>query len=227
MTSHDLEAGIDLFFCSPEHQKLVWFAHKAVCGPGKANPFVWPAFTQAELGLFKANPKAPFPGMSQPFLSWLREDWADSEADALAQLGPLLSDTRTAVGGSQEVQLVVSLSRAFLFGLVRREMSQRPGHVGDASHQSYAVCVTAYDMSLTGTLDATDNEPWRAGLSHRLLVYGANVSHLFFPQEERPPGLEQHIPAIVRNIHDFAAAEIAPTRPDLAGNVVRRFVLPS
>ncbi|BGP39523.1 hypothetical protein JCM10450v2_003489 [Rhodotorula kratochvilovae] len=25
-------AGIDLFFCSKEHQKLVWFAHKLVCG---------------------------------------------------------------------------------------------------------------------------------------------------------------------------------------------------
>ncbi|GAA5914374.1 hypothetical protein JCM8208_002828, partial [Rhodotorula glutinis] len=29
-----LEAGIDLFFCGKDHQKLVWPAHKTVCGPG-------------------------------------------------------------------------------------------------------------------------------------------------------------------------------------------------
>ncbi|PRQ72371.1 hypothetical protein AAT19DRAFT_16295 [Rhodotorula toruloides] len=33
------KAGLDLFFCSPEHQKLVWSPHKLVCGPGKANPW--------------------------------------------------------------------------------------------------------------------------------------------------------------------------------------------
>ncbi|GAA6047081.1 hypothetical protein JCM3770_004187 [Rhodotorula araucariae] len=41
-------AGIDLFFCSPEHQKLVWPVHKLVCGPGKANPFLWPKLTAKE-----------------------------------------------------------------------------------------------------------------------------------------------------------------------------------
>ncbi|GAA6041079.1 hypothetical protein JCM8097_004709 [Rhodosporidiobolus ruineniae] len=42
------QAGIDLFFCSREHQKLLWSVHKKVCGPGKANPFVWPDLSQEE-----------------------------------------------------------------------------------------------------------------------------------------------------------------------------------
>ncbi|GAA6043789.1 hypothetical protein JCM8097_007706 [Rhodosporidiobolus ruineniae] len=42
------QAGIDLFFCSREHQKLVWYAHKLVCGPGKANPFFWPELSRDE-----------------------------------------------------------------------------------------------------------------------------------------------------------------------------------
>ncbi|TNY22464.1 hypothetical protein DMC30DRAFT_145490 [Rhodotorula diobovata] len=42
------KAGIDLFFCSHEHQKLVWKAHRLVCGPGKANPFMWPLLTEDE-----------------------------------------------------------------------------------------------------------------------------------------------------------------------------------
>ncbi|GAA5848391.1 hypothetical protein JCM9279_006551 [Rhodotorula babjevae] len=43
------EAGIDLFFCSAECQKLIWSVHKRVCGPGKANPFVWPCLSDDEL----------------------------------------------------------------------------------------------------------------------------------------------------------------------------------
>ncbi|BGP39583.1 hypothetical protein JCM10449v2_003534 [Rhodotorula kratochvilovae] len=41
--------GVDLFFCSTEHQKLVWRAHKRNCGPGKANPFFIPPLTDEEL----------------------------------------------------------------------------------------------------------------------------------------------------------------------------------
>ncbi|GAA5853792.1 hypothetical protein JCM8547_007452 [Rhodosporidiobolus lusitaniae] len=36
-----------LFFCSNEHQKLVWFAHKRVCGED-AKPFRFPSLTAAE-----------------------------------------------------------------------------------------------------------------------------------------------------------------------------------
>ncbi|GAA6043791.1 hypothetical protein JCM8097_007708 [Rhodosporidiobolus ruineniae] len=42
------QAGIDLFFCSREHQKLVWFVHKVVCGP-RSNPFLWPPFLAEEV----------------------------------------------------------------------------------------------------------------------------------------------------------------------------------
>ncbi|GAA5950570.1 hypothetical protein JCM3765_000534 [Sporobolomyces pararoseus] len=39
-------AGLDLmYFCSSEHQKLIWKTHKRVCG---SNPFVWPGLTDAE-----------------------------------------------------------------------------------------------------------------------------------------------------------------------------------
>ncbi|GAA5889072.1 hypothetical protein JCM6882_009734 [Rhodosporidiobolus microsporus] len=41
------EAGVDLFFCSREHQKLVYFAHKKVCG-AKAKPFYFPPLSWPE-----------------------------------------------------------------------------------------------------------------------------------------------------------------------------------
>ncbi|BGP31717.1 hypothetical protein JCM10296v2_003491 [Rhodotorula toruloides] len=47
------KSGIDLFFCSPEHQKLVWDSHKQVCGD-KANPFTSPPLSAKEAALAKA-----------------------------------------------------------------------------------------------------------------------------------------------------------------------------
>ncbi|POY74269.1 hypothetical protein BMF94_2707 [Rhodotorula taiwanensis] len=42
-----LEHGISLFFCSTEHQKLVWPFHKLVCG-ARAHPFQYPPLQQGE-----------------------------------------------------------------------------------------------------------------------------------------------------------------------------------
>ncbi|GAA6027630.1 hypothetical protein JCM8097_007955 [Rhodosporidiobolus ruineniae] len=43
------KVGIELFFCSPEHQKLVWKgAHYKVCG-SKAHPFLYPDMNAAEI----------------------------------------------------------------------------------------------------------------------------------------------------------------------------------
>ncbi|KAL7337026.1 hypothetical protein BJY59DRAFT_518563 [Rhodotorula toruloides] len=46
--SRYLNADIDLFFCSPDHQKLVWPLHRFFCGPGKANPWEWPPLSREE-----------------------------------------------------------------------------------------------------------------------------------------------------------------------------------
>ncbi|GAA6027723.1 hypothetical protein JCM8097_008001 [Rhodosporidiobolus ruineniae] len=42
------DAGFDLFFCSPQHQKLIWLFHKRVCGK-KATPVVLPEFSEDEV----------------------------------------------------------------------------------------------------------------------------------------------------------------------------------
>ncbi|GAA5846263.1 hypothetical protein JCM9279_005880 [Rhodotorula babjevae] len=58
-----LEAGIDLFFCSKDHQKLVWPAHKTVCGPGKAHPFAVTPLSQDELATLTDHlDDAPYDG---------------------------------------------------------------------------------------------------------------------------------------------------------------------
>ncbi|BGP31579.1 hypothetical protein JCM10296v2_003351 [Rhodotorula toruloides] len=48
------KAGHDLFFCSPEHQKLVWAEHRRVCGRRLAlDP--WPWYSQEEADETIAN----------------------------------------------------------------------------------------------------------------------------------------------------------------------------
>ncbi|GAA5887832.1 hypothetical protein JCM6882_000769 [Rhodosporidiobolus microsporus] len=43
------ESGIEISFCSTEHQKLAWPIHKHVCGPGRAKPFLWPPMLPDEV----------------------------------------------------------------------------------------------------------------------------------------------------------------------------------
>ncbi|GAA5881268.1 hypothetical protein JCM3774_002871 [Rhodotorula dairenensis] len=42
------DAHVDLYFCSTEHQKLTWPAHKIACGKRGAHPFRLPAFSRRE-----------------------------------------------------------------------------------------------------------------------------------------------------------------------------------
>ncbi|BGO96383.1 hypothetical protein JCM10021v2_000015 [Rhodotorula toruloides] len=73
--SRCLEAGIDLFFCSPDHQKLVWPLHRFFCGPGKANPWEWPPLSREEANYLLDQ---------LPVSSNLSKEMQASEPDAVA-----------------------------------------------------------------------------------------------------------------------------------------------
>ncbi|GAA5889023.1 hypothetical protein JCM6882_009719 [Rhodosporidiobolus microsporus] len=51
-------ADFDLFFCSREHQKLVYFVHKQVCGVN-AKPFRFPPLSEEEASKAKSLASAP------------------------------------------------------------------------------------------------------------------------------------------------------------------------
>ncbi|GAA6033065.1 hypothetical protein JCM8097_000128 [Rhodosporidiobolus ruineniae] len=53
------KAGLSLYFCSSEHQKLVWFAYKQVCGP-TAKPFAFPPLSKEEVQEAKTGMHIPF-----------------------------------------------------------------------------------------------------------------------------------------------------------------------
>ncbi|GAA6041417.1 hypothetical protein JCM8097_005240 [Rhodosporidiobolus ruineniae] len=54
------KAGFDLFFCSQAHQKLIWTAHKLMCGMGsEEKPFRLSPLTKDELRLLKDEMEKP------------------------------------------------------------------------------------------------------------------------------------------------------------------------
>ncbi|GAA6055374.1 hypothetical protein NBRC10513_006314 [Rhodotorula toruloides] len=67
------KAGLDLFFCSPEHQKLVWSPHKLVCGPGKANPWT------CRLSTWRKWPDSP--GLPSPAARATLEGYTSANLD--------------------------------------------------------------------------------------------------------------------------------------------------
>ncbi|GAA5887863.1 hypothetical protein JCM6882_000780 [Rhodosporidiobolus microsporus] len=81
------EAGVEIFFCSREHQKRVWPIHKLVCGPGKAHPFVWPLLSPEEADfacahLFNSLPTGPFAGAALGPLLWRFMEIQPEETEA-------------------------------------------------------------------------------------------------------------------------------------------------
>ncbi|GAA5855194.1 hypothetical protein JCM8547_008978 [Rhodosporidiobolus lusitaniae] len=57
------ERGFDIFFCSRDHQKLIWKHHKPVCGE-KSNPFSPPTFNHEEIELVKNTAHLEFADLS-------------------------------------------------------------------------------------------------------------------------------------------------------------------
>ncbi|GAA5928453.1 hypothetical protein JCM10213_005739 [Rhodosporidiobolus nylandii] len=59
------QGGFRLFFCSREHQKLIWPSHKRVCGAA-SNPFLPPALTPDELELVIKYKDTVLPSSDDP-----------------------------------------------------------------------------------------------------------------------------------------------------------------
>ncbi|GAA6032920.1 hypothetical protein JCM8097_000049 [Rhodosporidiobolus ruineniae] len=53
------KAGFDLFLCSTEHQRMVWFAHKQVCGP-RSKPFQFPLLSKEAARNATSHLKTPY-----------------------------------------------------------------------------------------------------------------------------------------------------------------------
>ncbi|GAA5906482.1 hypothetical protein JCM8208_004673 [Rhodotorula glutinis] len=208
--SNCAKAGIDLFFCSPDHQKLVWKAHRRVCGPGKANPFTWPLLSQHEFDEIIEH-MHEVTGM----LTKSNKSIADSLSGCFPNAGPI-HIPHLLMGLTRPVKEVRKQQR--LLGAVRGlDIMRRCTPLVDRDNM-YAVpfvdaisAVAYHEGAYICTSDG-DEEPWRTKLRHLMLV------ELFLLDRwDRTAGQAVPVEWFDRHFarfNDFVRVKVAPTRPE-------------
>ncbi|GAA5903820.1 hypothetical protein JCM8208_006588 [Rhodotorula glutinis] len=180
------EAGIDLFFCSPKCQRLVWNVHKRVCGPGKANPFMWPLLSEDE-----TRDIIEHLDESTGVLS-LRDPERNTVARALQQtfsctreMVPILIETVTAGKGGQVAaandtrqQLLLVSIRAFEEARLMLLPEMQTLEIITSREPTSPWCsASGWDVNRgrdeLALFDEHGREPWRAKARHMALMYGA------------------------------------------------------
>ncbi|BGP15804.1 hypothetical protein JCM10213_005714 [Rhodosporidiobolus nylandii] len=188
-------AGISLFFCSREHQKLVWKdAHSKVCG-STAVPFPQPPLTAAEvedllrLADYKISaesnrlpPEYAQLGLNEvPSLAETFKKAYKVERDKLPQFLDLLRQESFTL---EQRQFILHLCRTFLCE-VNRQPDLAPIAKPPTPFQLYSSFLSASAVKAGQPLDTADCSP----IHHRLLILAALFSHcLSLPQ---PPSFRR------------------------------------
>ncbi|BGP15669.1 hypothetical protein JCM10213v2_003658 [Rhodosporidiobolus nylandii] len=100
-------------FCSVEHQKMIWFAHKRVCGE-RANPFRWPLLSAEEAE--DALPRIDKPANNDPattlaqIIAFNHGTSRDQAANVLASLSAESSAPRLSMKDEQKLLPLVRYS---------------------------------------------------------------------------------------------------------------------
>ncbi|KAJ8294856.1 hypothetical protein OF846_001931 [Rhodotorula toruloides] len=178
--------GIDVFFCSTDHQKLAWSTHKLVCG-SKSNPFTLPPLTDEEADFvwthrrfaseqiamitMGALPATPLKLLEERCA--VKEDGMRDVLSALSRDEPASQDIE-----AQRFELLRTL-RVYIFCQQGELLHQRRIAMGDAYTRPNET--TAPIQSLSMKLMASEwqqlsegerKKRWFSELSHRLLAYG-------------------------------------------------------
>ncbi|GAA5914388.1 hypothetical protein JCM8208_002832 [Rhodotorula glutinis] len=215
------KAGIDLFFCSPDHQKLVWKAHRRVCGPGKANPFTWPLLSQLEAdeiiehmhestGIF-ADPGAGAKSVAGAMHAC--EGFKPEELPAFIHgLTVDLSTFPEAVTSAQ--QLFLGTIRAY-------EVMRQATTPADVKRVIVScrdpMAALALDEVSTARPDSVNLEPWRTKYRHFVLVQFALLD-LWDRTAGQAPSVEWLV-RIVERLNDFVSTEVEPLHPRVAAKL--------
>ncbi|GAA6051787.1 Proteophosphoglycan 5 [Rhodotorula toruloides] len=187
--------GIHLFFCSPEHQKLVWKHHKQVCGPN-AHPLSPPACSDDELRDLLAHGRHPraLPagtlGCVPPDLAQLGQQWGlTSASGGLNAYAVMLENYTGSPAGSFETIVVEMLrqptlipdvgarasllSKARAFLLAHLEVCEASGDLDVCRHTVWAQIArfsfSAWTRNLSISRTAAQ-EHLHSRIEHQLLV---------------------------------------------------------
>ncbi|BGP47613.1 hypothetical protein JCM10450v2_003478 [Rhodotorula kratochvilovae] len=210
------KAGIDLFFCSTEHQKLVWFAHMLVCGPGKANPFTWPLLTTAEAEDAIAHKATPTPGHGLNLMQIF-----EVPSDALNRMLRELADPAGRRQPWSFEQMVIGVVR--MQAAARRYRGNRnPSSVDllSGSRQTDVLHIASQWAARIDTKLIEDPTPvhTRTMLLHRVVVAFALLRSGY--GEPANPAAEPFVVGALERVADAIEVDCTPYNPTQAADAV-------
>ncbi|BGP69966.1 MYND-type domain-containing protein [Rhodotorula toruloides] len=201
-------AGIDLFFCSPEHQKLVWHVHRLFCGPGKADPWRWPPLSPAEVDAALALlDTVPFPDIKPATLG-----------DKLLRI---FNEPRDQLPHLSQSTSLPTLYESAALRCIRLHMHDQwmadYKRYGTHKPTSAATAMTGLNFWSLMYLYEHDPPAWTAGYLHRASVFVA-LQLSTAPAKERLT----YFPGVADRVIKYLQ-EAAVTDPDRARKVEEGF----
>ncbi|GAA6039902.1 hypothetical protein JCM8097_006791 [Rhodosporidiobolus ruineniae] len=164
-----------MYFCSQEHQNLVWTWHKEVCG-GKGNPFTFPNLSKHEVEFALQNIETPASALYMAPLT-LRSLVTQTCG------GPVPDAVIKGLGKNAKPIYPTSKHQALLSTV--RKISSKPSPTPFAgSMEQFYLSKTVWQwttcqserVTQAVSLSAT-GRPWLSGLQHRILLFSL-LEHL-------------------------------------------------
>ncbi|GAA6041133.1 hypothetical protein JCM8097_004132 [Rhodosporidiobolus ruineniae] len=200
------KTGMFIFFCSSEHQKLVWPIHRKFCGPGRTKPFLLPSLTREEADEAKANLEHKFRDMNM--LVDMYKETSLQKVLAVRgysrhQAGPLIDS----LVGSNKTPPIPSRAVQYYTALVRSSESQRRTF---GKSPSFPKSPADYAIQVISTMVVKDlpsvyvgdqpfpDLPWLPVLLHRAAFHYFLFAHNWASEAAKEHGAEEYTEAKLR-----------------------------
>ncbi|BGP18443.1 hypothetical protein JCM10213_003176 [Rhodosporidiobolus nylandii] len=212
------EADFDLFFCSREHQKLIWPAHKLVCGP-LAVPFRWPDLSQAEMqdallhkdAVVRLNESADGRG-ELSLRSMLKSSNIGSFLTVEAFIAWLGHNDKNDLGRSASQSCLLYV-RQWTYHRVMRDAAP-PSPAALATLSPFNLCAS---ISFNMKMELHPSAPWWSSLHHRILAFAA-VNYVSLRRGDGSYGLL--LLATAKRVLDCLKTEVAAHDPEVAAHAI-------
>ncbi|GAA5975761.1 hypothetical protein JCM5350_000723 [Sporobolomyces pararoseus] len=198
-----------MYFCGEEHQKLIWFLHKKVCGT-RSNPFVFPGFVESEIQdiLKKLVARSANAVTEQDSLRKKLEKWKEPIDTNLPQL-ELLKLREFAYSERKELSMAMGIvnMRELVAGILECPIN----------HLVHSVASIEVPELLTQRSQFTSK------FHHLHLVYVAvgvaNLKASF--NATQSPDVDVKYPS--HQLRQFVFENLGPTQPEISSRIVGHF----
>ncbi|KPV71650.1 uncharacterized protein RHOBADRAFT_47605, partial [Rhodotorula graminis WP1] len=200
--------------------KLVWKAHRRVCGPDKAKLFMWPLLSQLEADEIMAHmsdPSAWITVLAPPCTSV--EDGLKYGLEV--NVSELPAIIRECTVGTAEPVLVTRTTRSAVLEVLRALEALRlgigPSTIVPVTSGIDPVMVTAFHDLFIANDVGTLAEPWRPLHRHLTLIIFFLLDLWDRSAGKEPPS--EWFDRLFARYNDFVRVKIAPTQPQLASTL--------